>query len=427
MNKTGNRRGAQRRKVAIASIGDRDAHEVITDPEVPEPQALFTPIVQEGGHRISVYLDRKALCAELELLAEIVETKNLLPIYSHLLIEASGNRVILKAAGFTNMLRCEIEADVREEGAICLPARKLHEIARHLPGETLILRGETNAATLRCGDSRFRLNAISPEDFPAAPACNKFRAVVPGDLLLALVRSTLFAARRENESGYYALDSAQLTIGTNGARMIATDGHRLSCAQRTDVKMNEEFILLVPRAALSALTKVLGSSEGEVSIGADENHAFFNIGSRRFSCSLLNGRFPDCEPLVSQDYRHELTLDTTIFKDAVNRMAVFGADNSRRNFGLIKFHLAPDTCEMQSMDSQGSEGQEEITLLSSGADEEITLSFNGRYLQDFARTVSGPLLTIRYNDEISSIEFCPTDDNNDGSFFKKYILMPCRV
>jgi DNA polymerase III sliding clamp (beta) subunit (PCNA family) len=102
-------------------------------------------------------------------------------------------------------------------------------------------------------------------------------------------------------------------------------------------------------------------------------------------------------------------------------MSIFGASGGSQSFGLIKFHLGPDVCEMLSADHNGSEGQEEITLHSTSPDQEITLSFNGRYLQDFARGMSGSELVIRYSDENSSVEFGPAETNNE-----KYILMPCR-
>jgi DNA polymerase III sliding clamp (beta) subunit (PCNA family) len=53
---------------------------------------------------------------------------------------------------------------------------------------------------------------------------------------------------------------------------------------------------------------------------------------------------------------------------------------------------------------------------------ETTISFNGRYLQDFARALSGSALTIKYNDEKSLAEMRPTTD--DG-YVTRYILMPC--
>ncbi|MGH9936735.1 MAG: DNA polymerase III subunit beta, partial [Blastocatellia bacterium] len=299
------------------------------------------------------------------LLAEVVEPKSLLPSFNYLLIEAARGRVILRTAGLNNTLQCEIGAEVIEAGRVCLPARKLHEIVRQLPSETITFSGDEPSATLKCGASRFKLNAISPDDFPEAPGAADSFTPIPRDVLLRLIQSSLFAAQRSGDSGRYALDSAQLTVGPKGARMIATDGHRLISVERADVTQEKTITILVPRTSLSAIAKVLASPEGEAMIGLNSNRLFVNAGERRFSSALIDRAYPDCEPLLSKSFERQLTLDCQEFKAAINRMSVFGADGSDRDFGMIKFHFAPDRHELLSVNPTGGEGKEAIIPISS--------------------------------------------------------------
>jgi DNA polymerase III subunit beta len=383
---------------------------------------LFGEVVSPIGKTIKIQIARNTLLAELSLLAEVVEPKSLLQSFNYLLIEAARNRVILRTAGLNYTLQCEIGADVIEAGGVCLSARKLYEIVRQLPSETIAISGNENSTTLKCGASRFKLKAISPDDFPEAPADAESFTPIPRDVLLRLIQSSLFAAQRTGDSGRYAPDSAQLTVGPQGARMIATDGHRLICVERMDVTQDKPITLLIPRTGLSAIAKVLSSSEGEAMIGLNSNRMFVNAGERQFSSVLIDRACPDCEPLLSKSFERQLTLDCQAFKAAINRMAVFGADGGDRDFGMIKFHFAPDRHEFLSVDPNGGEGKEEIIPLSSAVDAETTISFNGSYLQDFARALSGSALTIKYNDENSLVEMRPASD--DG-YVTRYILMPC--
>jgi DNA polymerase-3 subunit beta len=383
---------------------------------------LFGEVVGATGKTVKIQVARNALLAELSLLAEVVEPKGLTPSLNYLLIEAARDRVILRAASLNNTLQCEIGADVIEAGGVCLPARKLCEIVRQLPSETITVSGDEHSATLKCGASRFKLSSISPDDFPDAPAPAESLTPIPREVLLRLIQSSLFAAQRNSDSGRYALDAAQLTVGPKGARMIATDGHRLICVERMDVTQEKPITMLVPRTSLSAIAKVLSSSEGEGMISLDSNRLFITVGARRFSSVLLDGAYPDCELLLSKSFERQLTLDCQAFKVAINRMAVFGADGGDRDFGMIKFHFAPDRHELFSVAPNGGEGKEEIIPLSSTVDAETTISFNGRYLQDFARALTGSALTIKYNDERSLVEMRPSAD--DG-YVTRYILMPC--
>jgi DNA polymerase III sliding clamp (beta) subunit (PCNA family) len=79
---------------------------------------------------------------------------------------------------------------------------------------------------------------------------------------------------------------------------------------------------------------------------------------------------------------------------------------------------------VQSVDPNGSEGHEEIIPLNSNTQAAVTISFNGRYLLEFARAISASAITIQYNDARTSVALSPL--TNDGCNVR-YIMMPCLV
>lgn len=368
-------------------------------------------------------IDRDVLLAELVLLAEVAEPKATFAAYHYLLLQAESNQLMLSACGFNNSLCCQVEAIVVTNGRACLPARKLYEIVRQLPKETIHFSATAESVTVKCNGSRFRLNATAPDDFPITPEADEFTLAMPGETLATMIRATIFAASKNVNGGQYALEGAQFTLGPDGARMVATDGHRLMCVERLDVTQPETISLLIPKASLGVIAKLLDAIAGEVQIQLAENSLLFQMDRRRLACMLLTGQYPDITSLLSQQYQESLTLDGAEFRAAITRVAIFGADGDGQNFGLIKLLLKQDACELAGTDPHGGESQEEVLPLTA-ASAEATISFNGRYLQDFARTVSGSHLTIRYNDADSSVEFRPVDTNGLQA---RYILMPCRV
>lgn len=368
-------------------------------------------------------IDRDDLLAELALLAEVVEPKATFAAYHYLLLQAESNHLMLSACGFNNSLCCQLEAAVVTKGRACLPARKLYEIVRQLPKETIHFSATAESVTVKCNGSRFRLNATAPDDFPITPAADEFMVAMPGETLATMIRATLFAASKSANASQYALEGAQLTLGPYGARMVATDGHRLMCVERLDVTQAETISLLIPKASLGIIAKLLDTTASEVQIQLAENRLLFQMGRRRLACTLLTGQYPDVTTLLSQQYHESLTLDGAEFRAAITRVAIFGADGDGQNFGLIKLLLKQDACELAGAFPHGGESQEEVLPLTA-ASAEATISFNGRYLQDFARTVSSSHLTIRYNNADSSVEFRPADTNGLQA---RYILMPCRV
>lgn len=369
-------------------------------------------------------IERDVLLKELALLVEVIEAKSMLATPASLLLEAADHQLALSAHGFSNSLCCQIEALVSLEGRVCLPVRKLFDIVRQLPKEPIHFSATTEGVTMKCNGSRFRLNTTPTENFPATPQAEEFTLALPGETLASMIRTTLIAASKQPQPGNYALEGANFTIDPDGARMVATDGHRMMCVERTDVTHPAVISFLIPKASLGVMAKLLDVTDGEVRLQPEENCLFFQTEQRRFACTLLTGKYPDVETLLQQEYEQSLTFDGAEFSAAVARMAIFGAEGTEQNFGVIEFLLTPETCELAGANQHGSESHEEVTPLAPVISENMTITFNGRFLQDFARTISTSALTIRFNNANSSVEFRPEEN---GGLHSRYILMPCRM
>ena len=207
----------------------------VKDTSAPTLNNLFLVATDEAPARnVKLAITRNALRPELDLLAEVVEAKHAYPLFHHLLLEARADRVRLRAVGLYNTLQCDVEADVQQAGSLCLPAKKLADIVRHLPAAMIDLASNADAATLKCGDSRFKLKTLAADDFPTLENSAESIATLPSEILLTLLRAALFATAKTADTGRYALEGAQLTLSPAGLRIAATDGHRLLCVERAD-------------------------------------------------------------------------------------------------------------------------------------------------------------------------------------------------
>ena len=82
---------------------------------------------------MNIKVDRSMFLSELHYLQGVAGTKQIIPALSHLLIETGAGRITMRATDLDLMITTECEAVVREQGSICLPARKLMEIVKSLP------------------------------------------------------------------------------------------------------------------------------------------------------------------------------------------------------------------------------------------------------------------------------------------------------
>ena len=60
--------------------------------------------------------------------------------------------------------------------------------------------------------------------------------------------------------------------------------------------------------------------------------------------------------------------------------------------------------------------------LNAAAEQAVTISFNGRFLAEFAKTMPDALVTIGYNDDRNSVALWMTVE--DG-YEVRYVVMPC--
>src|SRR2546422_9817976 len=100
---------------------------------------------------MDVVLDRDAFLKGLQMVHNIVEPRQTLPILANVLLEADGETVRLTATDLEVGARVSVPARVATKGAITVSARKLSEIVKELPAASLSLKVGDNAAVARPG------------------------------------------------------------------------------------------------------------------------------------------------------------------------------------------------------------------------------------------------------------------------------------
>ena len=107
---------------------------------------------------MEVHVDRDAFIRGLQIVHNIVEPRQTLPILANVLVEAEGDTLRLTATDLEVGVRVSVPAKVAKPGSITMSARKLMEIVKELPAAPLALRVQDNAwVALRCGGASYKL------------------------------------------------------------------------------------------------------------------------------------------------------------------------------------------------------------------------------------------------------------------------------
>lgn len=366
-------------------------------------------------------INKAALQKELGFVQGIVERKNTIPVLSNILIESVGeNTIRFIGTDLDVTLRCETEAEIKIKGSMCVGARKLFDIARVLPDAPVEFRKEENNwATVKCERSNFRIAGVERESFPEVPSFKTAPVRLPVEVFKTFIDRTIFAITLEESR--YTLSGAKFMLNKTGARMVTTDGHRLAFIERKDLGERapaEDLDVLIPRKTLAELTKLMAASEGEIGLGADENHIYFEVGSRLLISRSLAGQFPNYEMVMPKANDKRAEFDSVLLGQAIRRVALMADDRSH----AIRFQLMPGGLQISSQTAEEGEARESVATEYAGDETEI--GFNAAYLQDFLSVVDSGAVFFEFKDGNSQAQLRPASD--DGYDYR-YVVMPMRL
>jgi DNA polymerase-3 subunit beta len=359
------------------------------------------------------------LARELGLLQGVVEKKTTIPILSNVLLEARGDRLHLTATDLELGMRTSCPARIKKEGSGTIPARKLLDYVRLLPDADITVKfADNHWATLTCGRSKTRIAGMSRESFPELPAMPETVARIPMKQLAIMISRTMFAISMEESR--FTLNGALLLLGDKGLTMVATDGHRLAYTHSNTAGQGA-YRSLVPRKAMTEITRLTDGATDDAQAGfaGDDNHLFFEFGSRLLITRKLTGNFPDYDRVLPHDNTNIATVSKDEAKSAIERVAQFADERSR----AIRVQFTAGEIRIFATSLETGESEESVPAEYAGPDLEI--GFNAQYLLDFLRAVPQEKVAFSLKDQKSAGELQPAGAEARDEY--RYVVMPMRI
>jgi len=331
-------------------------------------------------------ITRENLQHGLAAVGASIPTRTTLPVLSNILIEADGEGVRMSGTDLDIAVSLRVPAEVEEEGALTVPAKKLQELARELPEQPARVATKGDRLELTCGRATFRLNGMPKDEFPTFPSVDFSKSWrVSGKALHQLIQHTSYAVSTEESRPI--LNGMLWQLGETEMRMVATNGHRLArMAVPTTAPAPSSTDLIVPPKAMAQVQRLFGETS-EIEVARSENYLGFREGGTQVFTRLIEGPYPNYEQVIPRDNDKIAIADKAALTQALRRMAVVASEQTHRvrlSFrpGLVRFTVeTPDL----------GEAQEELEIDYTG--EPLDIGFNAAYLLEVLRYM--PSDTVR--------------------------------
>ncbi len=362
-----------------------------------------------------IKVDRNLFLSELFYLQGLAAAKQLIPILSHIFIDACFDKLMMRATDLDVSITTECQADVREVGSICLPARKLMEIVKSLPqGEIEIKSDPSCHVSIVCHRSRFKLMGTNSDHFPELRQYTGEFSEVPAEMFLRFIHRVLHAVGQECSN--YALNGVKLEISDERIRMVATDGHRMALVEH-EGRFNKALDIILPKKTLVELAKICASSDEMLLLGLADNQIHFKLGKREIASCMLTGRYPDYSAVLPKSNLNRITLDRDIIYPAIKRVALMADDRSR----AVKLEIGEGNMNISSRSAEHGEAVETIATGYRG--EKITVGFNAVYLNDVINAFDEEEISLEIKNGESAALFTTNSPDQDRCLA---IVMPLR-
>jgi DNA polymerase-3 subunit beta len=357
---------------------------------------------------------KEKLLEGLQQVQNVVSTRTTLPILSNVLLQAHGDEIHLTTTDLDVGVRGSCEADVEKEGATTLPARRLFNIVRELPSsEIQIDVNGKNAASIRSGQSFFKILGLPEEEFPPLPKFEDAKVVTirQKDLHDGL-RKTSYAISTDETR--YVLNGVLFSFKDNKLTLVATDGRRLAMLEiELEFPRSHEADLIVPTKAVIELQRLL-TDDGEIKVSMGSGQIAFDLNKTLLVSKLIEGNYPNYRQVIPSEAKERIKLERETFLNSLRRVSLLASDKSHS----VKLSFSKNNIDITATTPEVGEAKETLAVAYKGRD--FSIAFNPEFLMAPLRALSEDEVFLDLIDEMS-----PGVLKIQTPFL--YVLMPMRI
>jgi DNA polymerase-3 subunit beta len=373
-------------------------------------------------------VERDVLAEAVAWTAKSLPARPQAPVLAGLMLSAAGEELVISGFDYEVSSRSQLPAQVEQEGTVLVSGKLLADIARALPNRPVEFGTDGPKVQLVCGSSRFTLQTMPVDEYPALPQMPKAAGSIAANTFAAAVAQVAVAAGKDDTLPF--LTGVRVEISGDTLRLVATDRYRLAVREIMWKPETPDLdaVALVPARTLHEIARSLTGGEWVTLAlsGTDKDEAGQGLigieaAGKRTTTRLLEGEFIKYNSIFPSEFAGEAVIETAALIEAVKRVALVAERNTpvRLSFSTGQVTLEAGT---------GDEARASETMDAVFEGEDISLAFNPAYLLEGLSALDAPVTQLSYTTSTKPAVLTgrpAVDAEPDPAY--RYLVMPIRL
>lgn len=367
-----------------------------------------------------ITINRESLLNKLNILEKAYNPKCSIPSLTFL--KFSNGKMTMSNSYVTIITRVDIlKENDNEDFKVLIPFKLFKDIITKLNDKDIELNLKENAIEIKANKSNYKLNTTDFNSYPSI-SINKLenRLIINPKTLKRIIRNTSISCAADEKRPI--LTGVNFKLTNDELKVFATDSFRLSYCNlnisNESEKQNNDFNLTIKSSDMNNLLKII-DDDCDLEIRYDNNQIVFAFDDVLYQTRLLDGNYPNCERLISNDFNYTCKIDREEFKNAIDRISIFSPKVDETNYSIIVLNIKNNNMEITSSNSQIGNAQENLDCKFEG---EIKIACSSQYLIEALNTFDDEKVNIKLNESLRP--FTITSDNNENLI---QLLLPVKV
>jgi DNA polymerase-3 subunit beta len=353
----------------------------------------------------------------LRLAQSIADRKSTMPMLANVLLRTAGKGSLLCAATDLNVsLSAELACENKKEGGITVGAKALHDIVVSAPGDDIVVKkADNNWAEIKAGKVVYRLVGMPDRDFPKIPDHREIAfGKVPAEILRSMVDRTLFSVC--NDETRFHLNGVYFECDGTRARMVSTDGHRLSKVER-DLPGGPQLSagVIIPKKGLTEMKRSLDAATGACELAIKTPYVFLKAEAITLAVKLIDSQFPPYEAVIPKQNDKQLEVSRVMLTEALKRAQLMSSETRG-----VKLAVEKGSVKIAGDNPDLGEVREELDATYTG--EPLAVGVNAKYLLELLGQMASDGVSFALAGELDPILVKPIGDPDYIG-----VIMPMRI